>query len=75
MPSRGDDDHSEVPPFHDAFMRRFFAITDIRHTEGGHWLSHDMLMILVLFTSEEWELLPCDRRFLLRVLTPGFRVK
>jgi hypothetical protein len=69
------DDEPESPGVHhDAWIRRFSMITDIRHTEGGYKLSHEVLMIFTLYVGEDWELLPCDRRFFLRVLTPGFKV-
>jgi hypothetical protein len=39
-------------------LRRYSRIVDIRMSEGGHKLSTEVLMILVLVLEEDWLLFP-----------------
>lgn len=42
----------------DGSIRRYSRIVDIRSAEGGHELSYEVVMILVLALEEDWLLFP-----------------
>ena len=45
-------------PCEEDSIRRYSRIVDIRSAEGGHKLSFDVVMILVLALEEDWMLFP-----------------
>ena len=45
-------------PCHDDSIRRYSRVVEIRSAEGGHRLSFEVVMILVLALEEDWLLFP-----------------